>query len=85
MKLYGKTQSQVDAERLEQLSDSVRSERDRRIEAIQWRRDRYRDEIELGFEPTEELAPILAYIQALRDVPQQTGFPTNIQWPEVPT
>lgn len=84
MKLYGKTQAQVDAKRLEQLSDSVRAERDRRIEAIQWRRDRHRDELSLGLAPTEELAPILTYIQALRDVPQQAGFPTNIQWPEVP-
>lgn len=26
-----------------------------------------------------------AYRQALRDVPQQDGFPYNITWPEVPT
>jgi hypothetical protein len=25
-----------------------------------------------------------AYRQALRDVPQQTGFPDNIQWPSKP-
>ncbi len=25
------------------------------------------------------------YRQALRDVPQQAGFPDNIQWPEMPT
>jgi hypothetical protein len=25
-----------------------------------------------------------AYRQALRDVPQQTGFPNNIQWPSKP-
>lgn len=25
-----------------------------------------------------------AYRQALRDIPQQPGFPDNIQWPEVP-
>jgi hypothetical protein len=25
-----------------------------------------------------------AYRQALRDVPEQTGFPTDIQWPVVP-
>lgn len=84
MKLFGKTQAQVDAERLEQLSDSVRSERNRRIEAIQWRRDRHRDEVELGLTLTEPLAPILAYIQALRDIPEQPGFPDNIEWPIEP-
>jgi len=26
----------------------------------------------------------LLYRQALRDVPQQTGFPENINWPELP-
>ena len=26
-----------------------------------------------------------AYRQALRDVPQQAGFPENITWPEMPT
>jgi len=38
----------------------------------------------LDLTPTEELRPLLEYIQALRDVPQQEGFPNNITWPEVP-
>ena len=32
--------------------------------------------------PTEEL---IAYRQALRDVPQQEGFPTSVNWPIAPS
>ena len=32
----------------------------------------------------EGLEAVKAYRQALRDVPSQTGFPRNAQWPEVP-
>lgn len=32
----------------------------------------------------EGLEAVKAYRQALRDVPSQTGFPRNVQWPEVP-
>lgn len=68
----------------EQKAALVREERDRRIAAVQWRKDRHADELALGLTPTEPIEPILIYIQALRDVPQQDGFPENIQWPEEP-
>ena len=84
MKLSGKTQAQVDSELLKRVSANVRAERDRRIEAIQWRRDRYRDELALGLTPTESIDPILTYIQKLRDVPQLQGFPVLFDWPEEP-
>lgn len=32
----------------------------------------------------EELAAVKTYRQALRDVPQQDGFPTTVVWPEKP-
>lgn len=84
MRLMGKTKEQVNIERLEILAKQIRMERDRRIMAVQWRRDRYNDEVTLGMTPTEPIEPILQYIQALRDVPQQEGFPENVQWPEEP-
>ena len=34
---------------------------------------------------SEQLAKLRAYRQALRDVPQQPGFPQNINWPPYPT
>lgn len=68
----------------EQLADIARAERDAKIEAVRWRIERHSDELALGSEPTEPLEPLLQYTQALRDVPQQEGFPTTINWPEIP-
>lgn len=32
----------------------------------------------------EQLTEVKAYRQALRDVPEQSGFPENVAWPEIP-
>ena len=32
----------------------------------------------------EGLEAVKSYRQALRDVPEQLGFPRNVQWPEIP-
>ena len=68
----------------EQLADTARAERDRLIEAVRWRIERHNDELALGSEPTEPLEPLLQYVRALRDVPQQSGFPGDIDWPVNP-
>lgn len=68
----------------EQLADTARAERDRLIESVRWRIERHNDELALGSEPTEPLEPLLQYTQALRDVPQQAGFPENVEWPDEP-
>lgn len=84
MKLYGKTQIQLEEERIAILAKTIRALRDSKIQAIQWRRDRHNDELTLKLPTTEPLEPILAYIQELRTVPQQAGFPENIIWPLEP-
>jgi hypothetical protein len=68
----------------DELSEKAKIKRDSLISGVEWRRDRYNDELALGLEPTESLQPILEYIQALRDITNQAGFPENIEWPEVP-
>ena len=68
----------------EQLADTARAERDRLIEAVRWRIERHSDELALGIEPTESLEPLLQYVQDLRDVPQQEGFPESVEWPIKP-
>jgi hypothetical protein len=68
----------------EQKCEQVRAERDKLIENVRWRIERHNDEVALDIEVTEPIEPILEYIQALRDIPQQEGFPTNIVWPEAP-
>ena len=75
------------AEAIEQKKADVRAERDRRIDAIRWRIERYQTQEAAGLETTdteENYKAILLYVQTLRDVPAQSGFPDAIEWPEEP-
>lgn len=65
-------------------AEQARAERDAKIESARWRIDRHKDELELGNDPLEPLETLLQYVQALRDVPQQSGFPENVEWPVEP-
>ena len=68
----------------EQKEAEVRAERDRRIDAIRWRIERYQTQTAAGLETTEtaeHYKAILLYVQALRDIPEQAGFPENVTWP----
>lgn len=69
-----------------ELAAKMRKERDRRIDAVRWRIERYQTQAAAGLETTEtaeQYQALLMYIQALRDVPEQAGFPDNIVWPEI--
>lgn len=71
----------------EQKETEARAERERRIDAIRWRIERYQTQAAAGLETTdtaEQYKAILIYVQALRDVPEQEGFPDAIEWPEEP-
>ena len=65
----------------ERLAEQVRAERDAKIEAVRWRIERAKDETALNIPLTEPLEPLLQYVQALRDVPLQAGFPEKVEWP----
>jgi len=54
---------------------SVRSKRDSLLQKSDW--------TQLPDAPTDKSA-WATYRQALRDVPQQSGFPDNVIWPEKP-
>ena len=72
---------------VEQRAAEARAERDRRIDAIQWRIERYQTQEAAGLETTDtadNYKAILLYVQALRDIPEQAGFPDAIEWPEEP-
>lgn len=60
----------------EQLATAVRAERDRLLTDSDWTQKR---DVVL---PND--AEWVAYRQALRDVPEQSGFPSSIKWPEAP-
>lgn len=65
---------------------AVRAERDARIFKIMWRVERYNQQKALGV-PTEDTEndymKLLAYVELLRRVPDQDGFPNNVKWPEL--
>ena len=61
---------------LEALSAAVRRERDRRLAESDW--------TQLPDVPQPTKDSWAAYRQALRNVPQQAGFPQSIDWPTPP-
>ena len=73
-----KTAEQIEVERLERASESARNQRDRLLAESDWVTIRATDTGDPV--PTEWLD----YRQALRDIPEQTGFPEEIEWPQEP-
>ena len=63
---------------------SVRRERDIRIKDIQWRIERNQRESRLGLELTDSTQILDQYIQDLCNVPEQVGFPFEVEWPAKP-
>lgn len=64
------------------LADTVRADRDARIDAVTWRYERHARETRLGMVTTDNLTTLDTYVQALADVPNQPGFPTSVNWPD---
>ena len=67
-------QAAYDARESAKLAKSERAKRDDLLKAT----DHY------GLSDVTMSAEMTTYRQALRDVPQQTGFPQTITWPEAP-
>ena len=74
----GKTQTEKDDEQARE----VRAKRDRLIAQEDWRYARYNSEVRQGLPPSDDIKALDAYVQALRDIPTQKGFPWNVEWPE---
>jgi len=70
-----KTAEQLEAERLEAKANQVRAERDRLLTTTDWTQVADAPVVSLEWQP---------YRQALRDVPQQSGFPDSVDWPVPP-
>jgi hypothetical protein len=62
------------------LWDQIRAERTRRIEAVEWRYNRYARETRLGATPTDDISALDTYVQALAGITKQED-PNNITWP----
>ena len=61
---------------LEGLSESMRQQRDSLLTSSDW--------TQVADAPVDQAA-WSSYRQALRDIPQQAGFPDNITWPQEPS
>ena len=69
------------------LAKEARQKRDARINAIQWRIERYEQQKTLGIKTDDTddwYKAALAYVQGLRDIPKQQGFPKEIVWQDAP-
>ena len=72
---------------METLAAWARRRRDAEIAGLRYLVERHRDELALGLTTTltaEDFRLVLEHIQALRDVPEQAAFPTEIDWPVLP-
>lgn len=63
---------------VQELASMVRSQRDAKLSATD-----YLVVPDYPISP-EDLEAVKVYRQALRDIPEQSGFPKNVQWPVEP-
>lgn len=61
--------------RINSTEYKVRKERDSFLDYTDKKVARYRDEVELGTPPTDDLVKLTNYRQYLRDIPNEEGFP----------
>jgi uncharacterized protein with HEPN domain len=80
MKLIGITAEQAEANRIEEAGKQVRAERDHIMKEVfdTYNAARWEEMTEV------ERQCIRDYRQALKNVPQQLGFPDSIIWPTTP-
>lgn len=62
----------------------ARQTRDLKIKQVTWRYERHARQVRLSETPTDDIAALDTYVQALADVPQQSGFPWEVVWPDAP-
>jgi hypothetical protein len=60
--------------------EEIRKQRNNRIESLTWRIQRYESEVRQELTPTEDIAKLDRYIQALRDITKQED-PFDLSWP----
>ncbi|WP_025856854.1 phage tail assembly chaperone [Pseudomonas sp. CHM02] len=61
--------------------------RDQQLKVLVWLRDRHRDQLEIGVDPTlshDQFKALLVYMQVLRDWPQSPEFPNSEHRPVAP-
>lgn len=59
----------------------IRDERDRRIQEVAWRYERFSRYERLGMTQIDDINSLDQYVQALADIPQTQTDPFNVVWP----
>lgn len=67
-----------------EIANAMRGYRDAMIARVEWRVARCQRLARLELPQVDDAAELDAYIQALADVPEQEGFPSEIVWPKEP-
>ena len=70
----------------EELAEQIRRKRDGMIDEVEWRIQRYQQQTALGIATNDSegvYEEILAYVQELRDITKQPGFPNEVVFPEL--
>lgn len=75
----------MDEEQIESILNLKEYQEREAARHVRNRRDRLIRDTDFYMLPDAPNAPdgIVAYRQALRDIPQQPGFPYNVEWPEL--
>jgi hypothetical protein len=60
--------------------NQIRQKRDKLINDVVWRIQRYESEVRLGITTTDSIVVLDTYVQKLRDITKQPD-PFNIEWP----
>lgn len=70
----------------EDLAEQIRAKRDILLEQADKLLLRYEEELEIGIIEQNDTyrKALLRYKYDLRNIPQQEGFPENVEWPEIP-
>lgn len=67
--------------------EQVRRRRDALLISCDWIVQRHREQVDAAIATTltsDQYGVWTTYRQALRDMPKQTGFPSEVVWPEIP-
>lgn len=70
----------------EDLAEEIRAKRDILLEQADKLLLRYEEELEIGIIEQNDTyrKALLRYKYDLRNIPQQEGFPENVEWPKLP-
>jgi hypothetical protein len=72
--------AEIERQSIERQWSIIRNERDQRIKDFEWRYMRYERQVRLNITPTDNIAAMDTYVQALADMTQQSD-PFNVIWP----